>query len=146
MIINTGCIPVLFLPDVLAKKYPWYFTLETARAVSIAVQLSTIPNIVTYLEAIPPEVVRQKRKALSELADSLSYSLPPIALHNHVGVGKKGRLDGEGVSWQPPFRDATDVMLTALFGRVRRFAASGGAIPSEERLAPKTDFDLYWKW
>lgn len=149
-----GCIPVLFLPNVLSKKYPWYFTPEADKAVSVTVKLSSVDNIVTYLDAIPPEVVRQKRKALAELAPTLSYSIPPLALHNYVGVGKKGRLDGapaEGsggapVTWTPPFRDATDVMLTAMFGRVRRFAASGGLVPPEERLVKKTDFALYWAW
>jgi hypothetical protein len=134
---------VLFLPNILTRKYPWYFTDETEQAVSVNIKLSTISNIVSFLEAIPPAVIRQKRKALSELAPSLSYSLPPIALHSYVGVGKKGRRDGEGGGWQPPFRDATDVMLTALFRRVHRFAATG-IIPREERTVHKSDFQLYW--
>jgi hypothetical protein len=139
-----GCIPVLFLPDILTRKYPWYFNKETEAAVTVNVKLSLVSNIVTYLEAIPPEVIRQKRKALAEMAASLSYALPPLALRSAVGFGsKKGARDGE-TTWQPPFRDATDVMLTALFQRVRRYKATGGIIPEEEKAIKKSDFDLYW--
>ena len=137
-----GCIPVLFLPDILSRKYPWYFTPEIEKAVSVNVKLSKISNVVTYLESLPVEVVMRKRRALSEFAGSLSYSIPPISMHNYVGVGKKGRLDGRA-TWEPPFRDAVDVMLDAMFTRMKNYKDSK-IIPSDEKIVKKTDFQLYW--
>jgi hypothetical protein len=138
-----GCIPVLFLPHILERKYPWYFTHQTEADVSVNVKLSTISNIVTHLAAIPPEVIEQKQHALADLAASLSYSLPPYSAIPTTPAAVTAATVVRR-SWSPPFRDATDVMLAALFRRVRAYRANR-LIPPQERVVWKSDFELYWQ-
>eukprot|EP00603_Paraphysomonas_imperforata_P008696 CAMPEP_0114425248 /NCGR_PEP_ID=MMETSP0103-20121206/7133_1 /TAXON_ID=37642 ORGANISM="Paraphysomonas imperforata, Strain PA2" /NCGR_SAMPLE_ID=MMETSP0103 /ASSEMBLY_ACC=CAM_ASM_000201 /LENGTH=335 /DNA_ID=CAMNT_0001594069 /DNA_START=517 /DNA_END=1523 /DNA_ORIENTATION=- len=137
--ILLGCIPVLLLPRILSKKYPWYFSQEVEKLVSVNVQVHNVDNVVTYLESIPDDVVREKRRAMAELAPSLIYSLPPIETSDVLDKGKKE------TTWQPPFRDAVDVMLQALFQRVRNYNATR-EIPVNEKLLNAYDGELYWKY
>ena len=138
-----GCIPVLFLPNILVKKYPWYFTESMEAAMSVNIRINSVGNVIDQLDAIPMEVIRSKRKSIAEYATRLNYALPPASYRNYIGVNERSKLDGQA-TWSPPEQDATDVMLSALFERVRKYRSTR-SIPSHERALWRSDFDLYWK-
>jgi hypothetical protein len=140
--ILLGCSPVLVLPNILSKKYPWYFSRKVEKLVSVNV--AHVSNVVTYLESIPNDVVHKMRRAMAELAPSLSYSLPPTTRFRKGAEDKQGIVDG-AASWQPPFRDAVDVMLRSLFQRVRRYKVTR-EVPKHETLINATDRIVYWNF
>ena len=120
-----GCIPVLNMPHILHKKYPWFFSAELEASMTVHVNarevLAANFNVVDYLRNISEARVASMQRRLAEVAPTLTYSLPPAQLEGHVGSGGRsaGVLDGLA-SWSPPFRDVTDVLLENLWRRIDR--------------------------
>jgi hypothetical protein len=113
--ILSGCIPVIFLPSTLYNQYPLHLGERLAREISVnipgqRVHFNTV-RIIDELLAIPQEIVRRKQSAIAWLAPTLQYSMPPLALLQNIS---------DETRWDPPFRDAVDVMLDGLVERVRR--------------------------
>jgi xyloglucan galactosyltransferase MUR3 len=114
-IILSGCIPVIFHPSTLYNQYPWHFGETVAREISVnipgrQVRAKTV-QIMDQLRAIPSETIRRKQRAIALLAPSLQYSMPPLAFLQNAS---------DETRWDPPFRDAVDVMLDGMAERVRR--------------------------
>jgi hypothetical protein len=144
-IILSGCIPVLFHPSTLVNQYPFHINEQIAKDISIYIpgkQLlknkygksifigssfsssslsssSSSPSspsyssvrIIDLLLSIPFSIIKKKQKALEEIAPQLQYSIPPLEM-------LQDRHD-ERV-WDPPFRDAVDLMLDGFIQRAEK--------------------------
>ena len=61
--------------------------------------------------SISPDVIRKKQEAISILAPSLQYSIPPWDLLRNYS---------DPTPWEPPFQDAADRVLDGMFERVEK--------------------------
>jgi hypothetical protein len=129
-ILLSGCIPVIFHPSTLHNQYPFHLTEQMARDISIYIpgkqllknkfgknilagsspSTSSI-QIIELLNSIPYSVIVKKQEAIESIAPQLQYSIPPLEM-------LQDRND-ERV-WDPPFRDAVDVMIDGFIQRAEK--------------------------
>jgi hypothetical protein len=121
-----GCIPVLFLKNILTKAYPWFFPPNTTREADMTVYIphSHIRllnfSVVEQLKLISQEEIMRKQEAIRAFAPNLLYAVPPSSMAPYIGLnGKPGQLKSGG-SWAPPMKDAVDVMLDHIAAQIKR--------------------------
>lgn len=129
-ILLSGCIPVIFHPSTLFNQYPFHITEEIAQDISIYIPgKSLLKNkdgklivagsspstssirIIDLLVSIPSSIIERKQQAIEAIAPQLQYSIPPLEM-------LQDRYD-ERV-WDPPFRDAVDLMLDGFMQRAEK--------------------------
>jgi xyloglucan galactosyltransferase MUR3 len=110
--IIAGCIPVIFDYNTLYNQYPWHMSEEMALDISIYIPGEEVVDkritVMDVLSRISADVIRKKQLAISLLAPSLQYSLPP--LHQLANLS-------DSSPWESPFSDAVDRIIDGLFRR-----------------------------
>jgi hypothetical protein len=117
----AGCIPVLFrtrqTPNPI-DQYNWHLSSEEAS--DIFVFFDAIDANTTYqnhlsmlVESFSENEVHTRQRAITAVSRKLQYSMPPDVQHYGVPPVEK-----KMPTWDPPFRDAVDVILDNLFEKV----------------------------
>eukprot|EP00602_Paraphysomonas_sp_CaronLab_P005410 CAMPEP_0185021362 /NCGR_PEP_ID=MMETSP1103-20130426/4054_1 /TAXON_ID=36769 /ORGANISM="Paraphysomonas bandaiensis, Strain Caron Lab Isolate" /LENGTH=455 /DNA_ID=CAMNT_0027552847 /DNA_START=102 /DNA_END=1466 /DNA_ORIENTATION=+ len=116
-ILLSGCIPVIFHVSSLFNQYLWHIGEKLAREISVNIpgrQVSARKlQFMDFLLNISPETIRRKQRAIAELAPRLQYSMPPLHMLSNIS---------DETPWDPPFRDAVDVMLDGMVDRAEKLA------------------------
>lgn len=99
----SGCVPVIFARASLTQ-YSWHLSEQEINQTTVYIPKMDIINgksaFIPYLLAISDEELKQKQQAIAKIAPRLQYSVVPPQWRNQ-----------RGVSWAPPERDATDVII-----------------------------------
>ena len=83
-------------------------------------------SFVEVLAAIPAEEVRRKQQAIARIAPRLQYSaVPDRFLREEALPGVLSNDPGSTpITWQPPFRDAVDVIVDRIVDAKTMFPGS----------------------
>ena len=140
--ILAGCIPVLllmFADTHTLPQYSWHLTPADMHDIAVVINVtdsSPIPrpsgsgrgggggggeysgvNYFAHLQSISEEVVRFKQRRMADVALRLQYSLdPPRTPRSSSSRSSSSPINGS--TWKPPFKDAVEIIIDAMFNRV----------------------------
>jgi hypothetical protein len=117
----SGCIPVMFRARDCSDpmpQYDWHFSPEEIDNGFVFFDASNgtleLRDFVHMLaDAYSEPHIRFKQKAIASMARKLQYSMPPdVQQYGMPPISQRMQ------TWDPPFRDAVDVILKNLFDKV----------------------------
>jgi hypothetical protein len=126
--ILAGCIPVVFNTRTLEDQYPWHIGGSKLHNLSIFVDPARLfagESILPILQAIPEAKRQAMRAAIAEFGSMLQYAVPPLSIdiggeHASHSALKMVNISSPIPTWQPPEKDAVDVLLQGVFERARK--------------------------
>jgi xyloglucan galactosyltransferase MUR3 len=106
----SGCVPVIFAKASLTQ-YSWHLSEQEINQTTVYIPKNEIlqgqSSFMDRLLAISDQELRLKQEAIARIAPRLQYSVVP----------PQWRDSTQGLSWAPPERDATDVIIERILDR-----------------------------